>query len=128
MDVRTAAAELAVPPKRLRQFLRSDSRFHSPGTGGRYDLSEHSIEDIRAAYERWATPQRTPEPVETVIVDESDALPIDAPREAVRAHTAGRVARLETLLCEAGLSVSQMTDHPSWTKATTTRKNQRHNH
>lgn len=129
MDVKKAAAELEVHPKKLRQFLRTDEKYQSPGAGGRYDLSGFDIEDLRNAYEVWArvtTPRTAPSEPET---DEDEQeheeippLPPGASRDEVRRHAAQRVARLEDMLLARGLHLSQMKSHPTWETVTKAKK------
>lgn len=128
MDVKTAAAALEVNPKRFRQFLRSNAKYQSPGTGGRYDLSGFSVEQLRADFESWQKvskprisrdePEELNDDEELEQAEELPALPLGASREQVRAHANARVARLEALLRAKGLHLSQMQDHPSWSRIT----------
>lgn len=129
MDVKRVAQALEVEPKKLRQFLRSDAKYQSPGAGGRYDLSGFSIAELQNAYDVWArvtTPRKTrSEPETTDDADEHDEtppLPMGASREQVKAHTAQRVARLEERLRARGLHLAQMKDNPSWETITKPRK------
>lgn len=129
MDVKRVAQALEVEPKKLRQFLRSDSKYQSPGAGGRYDLSGFSIAELQNAYEIWARvttsrkarvePEQTDESADT---DETPPLPMGASREQVKAHAAERVARLEARLRARGLHLAQMKDNPSWETITKPRK------
>jgi hypothetical protein len=123
MDVKRAAEALDTDPKRLRQFLRSDAKYKSPGAGGRYDLSGFSVDELREAYDLWAkvsTPRTARvEPETTDDADEHDEsppLPVGASRDEVRAHAAQRVARLEEKLRANGLHLSQLKDRASWAR------------
>lgn len=129
MDVKRAAQALEVEPKRLRQFLRSDVKYQSPGAGGRYDLSGFSVAELQNAYEIWArvtTPRKARTEPETTDsdadTDETPPLPLGASREQVRAHAAERVARLEQRLRARGMHLAQMKDHDSWERVTKPRK------
>ena len=129
MDVKKAAAALEVNPKKLRQFLRTDKKYQSPGAGGRYDLSGFDVDELRNAFEVWArvtTPRKTrSEPElddETRDADEHPPLPPGASQDEVKRHAAERVERLEQLLRSRGMHLSQMKDHPTWTSVTQPRK------
>lgn len=133
MNVKQMAMAVGVDPKRLRAFLRSNAaKYSPPGAGGRYDLSRFSPDDVRVEYDTWrrATTSRIArsaptdsEPYEEPASD--DTLPLDASRDAVRAQTRARVDRLEQMLRAKGLHLSQMTEHPSWSSATTPRTSTR---
>jgi hypothetical protein len=137
MDVKSAAAAVGVNPKRLRAFLRSNAaKYCPPGAGGRYDLSSFTADELRSDYEAWRS-AFTPRIARTdTLADDcdddtgdDDTLPLGAPRDAVRAQARARVERLEQLLRAKGLHLAQMTEHPSWARATqprtSTRKHQR---
>jgi hypothetical protein len=127
MDVKTAAAALEVDPKKFRQFLRSNAeKYQPPGAGGRYDLSGFTLEELRSAFDSWrkvSVPRISrsePEDVDDCDAvdaqDELPALPMGASRDDVRRQANARVAKLEEMLKAKGLHLSQIREHPSWSK------------
>jgi len=67
LTVKDVAEELEVEPKTLRKFLRSEVvqnggtvGVDTPGKGKRYSFEADEVEDLKARFEAWMTPE-TPE-------------------------------------------------------------------
>ncbi len=133
MDSRAVADALGTDTKTLRRFLRSSTSSAEPvGSGGRYVFNPDQLPTMRTEFEAWCvsgankpaavsqvkrgrrTGRTQAERDAAVWAEEGDIVLPDirnpAVRQAVRAAANARVERLESLLRDRGLHVSQMRD------------------
>jgi hypothetical protein len=134
MDTRAVADQLGTDPKTLRRFLRSSASSVTPvGSGGRYAFTNDQLPTMRREFDGWTASQAdkpvavtssrktSPKTKRTqadrdaeVWAEEGDVvmpdIRIPAVRRAVRMAAAARVERLEALLRERGLHISQSRD------------------
>jgi hypothetical protein len=61
LTAKAVAAEIGIPAKKFRSFLRAEVKENggvvgvdTPGSGKTYSFEETEVEDIRTRYEAWA--------------------------------------------------------------------------
>ena len=115
MTTREVAEALSTTPKVLRQFLRQDVTFGSVGSGSRYTFEERDLPRLRKHFDEWAKTRTTSR--RRADDDGQPGLPASilqrrdkATREQVRRQAEERIDRLEAMLKERGLHISQMTN------------------
>lgn len=112
LSTREVAAELSTSPKVLRQFLRQDDTFGGVGSGARYAFTRRDLPRLKKRFEDWKGNRA----FTTTSKDHEGqpGLPVDVlrrndreTRAIVRAQAEARVDRLEAMLKERGLHISQ---------------------
>lgn len=113
MSTRDVAAELGIAPKVLRQFLRQDETFGGVGSGSRYEFDPKDLPRLKKRFEAWKG-DRALSTVTKLDHDGQLGLPVEVlrrkdanTRELIRRRAEERVDRLEAMLKERGLHISQ---------------------
>lgn len=106
------ATALDTAPKTLRQFLRS--REVGVGSGARYSFTDDQVDTLREEFNTWADARSSRKRRPAAAEIDAPGLPMGAPMDDVRAITEARVDRLEAMLRERGMHISQMKDHHTW--------------
>lgn len=116
LSTREAADALNTTPKLLRQFLRQDDTFGGVGSGARYSIEEANVPALKARFTKWAEGKTNVWPIDKAADTDGDpGLPAailrrrdKASRELIAKRAEERVNRLEALLREKGLHISQI--------------------
>ena len=113
MSTREAATELGTTPKVLRQFLRQDDTFGGVGSGARYIFNRNDLPRLKKRFAEWQG-GRALSTVTKLDHDGSPGLSVDVlrrkdekTRAMIKAQAEARVDRLEAMLMERGLHISQ---------------------
>jgi hypothetical protein len=122
LSTRDTADRLSTTPKILRQFLRQDDTFGGVGSGARYGIEEKDIPRLKARFEAWGQGRKNVWPVKKDSdTDGSPGLPTSVlrardrrTREMVARQAEERVNRLEAMLRERGLHISQMRERDTF--------------
>lgn len=119
LTTREAAEAIGTTAKTLRAFLRQDDTFGGVGSGAKYAIKDADLPVLKKRFTDWAGTRKAPR-VEVQDVD-TPGLPASvlyrndrATRAAVQAQAEARVDRLEALLKERGLHISQMRERESF--------------
>lgn len=113
LSTREVAAELGTSPKVLRQFLRQDDTFGGVGSGARYAFTSKDLPRLKKRFAAWQG-NRALTTTTKVDHDGQPGLPLDVlgrkderTRAMIKKQAEERVDRLEKMLKERGLHISQ---------------------
>lgn len=114
LSTREVAAELNTTPKVLRQFLRQDDTFGGVGSGACYVFTRKNLPRLKKRFEAWKG-NRALTTTTKLDHDGQPGLPVEVlgrndqkTRDMIRKQAEERVDRLEAMLKERGLHISQM--------------------